>query len=286
MSPEPGGAVPDRTAVLELIACHVHVRFSLNAEAYADRLLELAQASDAAAGSPQVWIERLRLDDLYLASACARSDERAWEECATRHFGFVRDFARRRLRGTQAEEVADQVIADLWRRGKIGRFEGRSSLRTWLGAVVAHAALNAAKAERSSSRLDGEAGFGASRPQAPPSGEASEVEKRTAGLVAGLVVQAMGALTDDDRLLVLMYYEQELTLDQIAAVSGGSKASLSRRLKRLREGLRADVERLAQQTLAAGVDRLRSGLDLSRVPFDLARALSRSRVEGGRGEAV
>lgn len=87
-------------------------------------------------------LSRLSLDDLYLATACARGDDKAWKECAERYFGFIRDFARRYLPKVEAAELADQVIVDLWERGKMGRYEGRSSLKTWLGAVVAHAALN------------------------------------------------------------------------------------------------------------------------------------------------
>jgi hypothetical protein len=40
------------------------------------------------------------------------------------------------------------VIADLWQRGKIARYEGRSTLRTWLGTVVANAAVNASRSRR------------------------------------------------------------------------------------------------------------------------------------------
>jgi RNA polymerase sigma factor (sigma-70 family) len=272
MGPE-AGAADDRRAVLELVARGVRVRFRLTLEAFADRLLELARVEGAGV-PPALHVARLSLDDLYLASACAQGDERAWEECAARHFGFIRDFARRRLRGPQAEETADQVIADLWQRGKLARFSGRSSLRTWLGAVVAHAAVNAAKAARLLLPLDAEPAGGARAPGALGDGDAAEAERRAA--VAELVSRALGALGADDRLLLLLYFEQELTLDEIVPLVGHSKAWLSRRLKSLREALRGDVERLAREAHATGSEWLRAGLDLSRVPLDLARALSKA----------
>jgi RNA polymerase sigma factor (sigma-70 family) len=275
------GAASDARAIRELIARNVRVRFRLTAEAFADRLMELARV-DGAGAPPALHVARLSLDDLYLASACAEGDERAWEECAARHFGFIRDFARRRLRGPLAEETANQVIADLWQRGKLARFSGRSSLRTWLGAVVAHAALNAAKAERPSLPLDAGPASGA-RAGAPRDADPSEA----AGLVAELVSRAIAGLGADDRLLLLLYFEQGLTLDEIAPLLGRSKAWLSRRLKGLREALRGDVERLARDLHAAGGEWLRAGLDLSRVPLDLARALSKGGgLEGGGDDAV
>ena len=56
-------------------------------------------------------------------------------------------------------------------------------------------------------------------------------------------------------MLVLLHYEQGLTLDEIGPVMGLSKAALSRRLKRIRDALlettdalpRAEIKRLIRQ---------------------------------------
>jgi hypothetical protein len=122
---------------------------------------------------------------------------------------------------------------------------------------------------------------------AAPHGEAAAVEKESAAVLAELVARALRALGAEDRLLLLLYFEQGMTLDEIGAVSGRSKASLSRRLKRLREELRGDVERHARRDHMAAGGRLQSGLDLGRIPLDLARILSKERgVEGTGGDRV
>src|SRR5215471_17723013 len=84
-------------------------------------------------------------DDLALASACAAGDDAAWER-------FVREYrpvlyrAADALDSTgRAREVADALYADLYglkerggeRQSLFRYYQGRSSLATWLRAVLA-----------------------------------------------------------------------------------------------------------------------------------------------------
>ena len=55
------------------------------------------------------------------------------------------------------------------------------------------------------------------------------------------------ALPAEDKLLLLLYYEQGLTLDEMAGVVGGSKAALSRKLQRTRDELRASIDSLSRR---------------------------------------
>jgi RNA polymerase sigma-70 factor (ECF subfamily) len=259
-----------RDRVLALVASQVHVRFALDASTFTERLLELGRAASSDR-TPDEHARRLSLDDLYLASACAQGEEGAWEECLARHGDFVRGFARRFLREPAASDVADQVIADLWERKKMARYEGRSTLRTWLGAIVAHAALNAVKADRRWLPLEGE-GPGPRRLErsgSPP--DVGATEDRS--LLEGLVGEAMKGLPAEDKLLILLHYEQDLTLDEMAIAVGGSKAGLSRKLKRAREQLRASIDALAQSRTGVSAETLRSGIDLRRLQLDLGTIL-------------
>ncbi len=272
-----------RDRVLALVASQVRVRFALDASTFTERLLELGRAASTER-TPEEHVRRLSLDDLYLASACAQGEESAWEECLARHGGFVRNFARRFLREPAASDVADQVIADLWERRKMARYEGRSALRTWLGAIVAHAALNAVKADRRWLPLEGEGPD--PRPQAssanPP--DADAVSDRS--LFEGLVTEAMKGLPAEDKLLILLHYEQDLTLDEMVLAVGSSKAALSRRLKRAREQLRASIDSLAQGRTGLSAETLRSGIDLRRLQLDLGTLLGGATAERKREGTV
>lgn len=218
-------------------------------------------------------------DDLELAKACCRGDEDAWREFRERYFTYIRDFAKRFVHERAAADVADQVIADLWQRSRLAQFDGRSTLKTWLGAVVAHAAINAAKVERRTTTLTPRTWERASiTTAAPPDDDSGRA-------FALLVERAIGELEPEGKLLLLLYYEQGLTLDEMVNVVGGSKATLSRRLAGLRSALRDAIDANARRELHVDADALRERLDFARLEFDLAAALGGGRMEG-KGDGV
>ncbi|HEY1434192.1 MAG TPA: sigma-70 family RNA polymerase sigma factor [Thermoanaerobaculia bacterium] len=198
-----------------------------------------------------------------MARACARGDEPAWEEFRRRYFTFLRAFAQRVLPGAAGTDLADQVIADLWQRGKIARFDGRSTLKTWLGAVVAHAASNAAQKERRHLPLEDAPAREALRPPDDRMGQVA---------LAALVAEATKRLAAPDRLLLLLYYDQGLTLDEMGALLHRSKAVLSRRLRRVTTALRGDLDGLARVRYGTSARELAP--DLGSLELDLARLLA------------
>jgi RNA polymerase sigma-70 factor, ECF subfamily len=213
---------------------------------------------------------KLLLDDVDLAAACARGDERAWRELSEAHFDFMRAFARRFLPEPAARELVDEVIADLWTRGKLGQYAGRSTLRTWLAAVVAHAALNSRQSLNRWVPLQDAQTVESSAALA----ESHEPEnEQAAALLRRMLSEAVRALAAEERLLLQLYYEQELTLDAIGAALGLSSAVISRRLKHTREGLREAIDARARREVGESADALRAGLDLARLDVDLGKLL-------------
>lgn len=201
--------------------------------------------------------------DLVLARACAGGDEAAWEELGRTHFGFIRAIAARLLPGAAAADVADEVIGDLWQRGKIARFEGRSTLKTWLAAVVAHAAANARERDRRHVPLEPR--------EERSTNPLAEIDPAGRSRLAGLLAEAVARLPAEDRLLLLLYYEQRLTLEEIGPLMRRSKAALSRRRKRIVGVLRRDLETRAAERFGASARDLAD--DLGSVELDLARLL-------------
>jgi RNA polymerase sigma-70 factor (ECF subfamily) len=272
---------PQRGEILGLIRSRVRIRFAVGAEQFAECVL--TRARDAGE-DPIGYTRLLNLDDLYLASACALRDEQAWAEFGRLHFGFMREFARRFLRGPDAAELTDRVIADLWEKGKLGRFEGRSSLRTWLGAVVAHAALQAGKVAR---RRESEAEHDGGQIARMSAASATPEDEEAARVLAGITSEAIRGLPDQEKLLLLLHYEQGLSLDHIAPLLDSSKATLSRRLKQVREQVRATIERVARERYRSSGDEVRAKVDLGRLELDLSVLLGGTRsVKGTGGDGV
>jgi RNA polymerase sigma factor (sigma-70 family) len=183
------------------------------------------------------------------------------------------DMARRILPPGHAADIVDAVIADLWQRRKLAAYQGRSSLRTWLGAVVVNASLN----ERRSVAAKPEAAARADDPE-PIVLEPADAEQRQ---LSAILQDAIASLSAPEKTLVLMYYEQNLTLDAMAAVFDASKSTLSRRLRDARAHVLEEAMRLAAArgtTIAA----LRQGVDLGQLELDLRTACVVGRDRRGR----
>jgi RNA polymerase sigma-70 factor (ECF subfamily) len=208
--------------------------------------------------------------DPALVQRCLHGDADAWRQLVDRHRGGMIDLAERFLPGAAATDVVDLVIANLWERRKLESYEGRSSLVTWLGAIVINAALNARRAAL------------ARRETATPDGERHEPSAVTAfgnggADLTAVLHDAIGALPASFKVLVLMYYEQGLTLDELSALVGSSKSNLSRRLQKAREQILAEADRLARERLGTSLGSLRSGVDLSQLDLDLRAACAPER---------
>ena len=108
------------------------------------------------------------------------------------------DLATRILPRSSAQDVVDAVVADVWEGRKLARYEGRSSLATWLGAVTLNAALNARRTISVNARIVGAAD---SVPDLPAAASSVEVQDT----LARVLHDAIAVLPADTRVLVLMY---------------------------------------------------------------------------------
>jgi RNA polymerase sigma factor (sigma-70 family) len=182
--------------------------------------------------------------DLELARLCAEGNEPAWER-------FVREYrpllyrAADALDRTQgAREIADSLYADLYgingstgeRQSLFRYYQGRSSLATWLRAVLAQRYVDRVRVQRKMEPLPDEELPARSQEQDPD-------RARYAELLRQALERAVAALTARDRLRFGCYYVQELTLAETGRVLKESEATSSRQLARARLTIRRDVER-------------------------------------------
>ena len=199
-------------------------------------------------------LEEVREDDLELARLCADGDERAWER-------FVREFrpilyrAADALDPTQgARDIADSLYAELYgikteagaRQSLFRYYQGRSSLATWLRAVLAQRYVDRVRFQRKTEALPDEEAQGnaPARPVRPVTNDEPDPERtRYVALVREALGRAVSALSARDRLRLGCYYVQELTLAETGRVMNESEATSSRRLARSRKAIRDEIER-------------------------------------------
>mgnify|MGYP002789023230 CR=1 FL=1 len=180
--------------------------------------------------------------DVELASACLAGDERAWER-------LIREYKPALLRAAQAldpaggaHDLAEELFADLFSKSLLRYYQGRSSLLTWLRAVLAQRFVDRIRARR---RL----GDPVDERLAAPQRRVEPGEAACRGCVRAALESAVAALDPGDRLLVRLYYDQGLTLTAIGRLRHESEATASRHLSRIRATLR----RLVESGLAAAL---------------------------------
>jgi RNA polymerase sigma-70 factor (ECF subfamily) len=239
--------------------------------------------------------------DLELAQRCAAGDPAAWDRFVLEYRPVLYRAADALAPHGAAREVADALYAELFgmssggaRRQSLFRyFQGRSSLATWLRAVLAQRYVDRLRAVRRLEPLDdGEAmdGNGPLRALAAAPPPPDPDRSRLTALMASVLARVVGALGSRDRLRLASYYVQQLTLAETGRLLQESEATVSRQLARTRRAIRADVERALHDQ--AGLDPAEIAECLAAVtadpgPLDLTRLFRRAeRAEQARERSL
>ena len=246
----------------------------------------------ADAGVVRRYVTTLHLADLALACACGEGNEDAWEQ-------FIRDVrpvlyrSGRAIAGeeTAGRDLADSIYAELYGVGRGTRasqerrplfryYHGRSTLATWLRAMLAQRHVDVVRDRGRTREVDDrelERAAGDSRP--PPPAPDRERVRHLAVLQAALR-RAIGTLGPTDRLRLGCYHTQGMTLAAIGRLLGEHEATVSRRLTRARRDIRRALERaLADEGLTGAEIRVCFEYAAEHWPFDMTAALQADRVE-------
>jgi RNA polymerase sigma factor (sigma-70 family) len=212
------------------------------------------------------------------ACACAAGHEGAWDHFVLEYRPVLYRAADAMDPGGGAREVADALYADLFglpadggeRRSLFRYFHGRSSLATWLRAVLAQRLVDRSRARARTAPLPDE------EPEAPPQQAPDSDQRRYLALVHGALGGAVARLEPRDRLRLRYYYAQGLTLAQTGRLLREHEASVSRHLAAARKTIRHDVERRLREA-GLGPDEIVRCFEYvseDAGPLDLDRVLS------------
>jgi RNA polymerase sigma factor (sigma-70 family) len=207
------------------------------------------------------YVGALRLKDLGLACACADGVAAAWEHFVGIYRGYLRACAgailKRSANAPESEESADSLFAELYglrveKRGSLLRyFHGRSSLKTWLRAVLAQRHVDKIRAGRKFEALEDEHG-GRENVKLPVPGKMLQVadphRERYLLTFATALQIALGNLDARDSETLRMYYAEGKKLAEIGRILGEHESSVSRHL----EKVRGNVRRAVEETLRVG----------------------------------
>src|SRR5580704_1691437 len=280
-------------------------RWALPRERFAaslERSAEKRLASGALAPEKlEEYFTALHLEELALACACMENCEPAWEHFVREYRGYLRAAASAVLRCSSASAaacaLADSLFAELYgltdgarrERSLFRYFHGRSSLKTWLRAVLAQRHIDAIRAGRRFESLDDDE----AKPTAHKIPSTFSVQpadpnrERYSTLFVRALHAALAALDPRDELRLRLYYAKEQTLAEIGRQVGEHESSVSRNLDRIRLALRRTIEEtLRNGCPAANGFAAELGLSEAQIalcfeyasadaPFDLEKLLER-----------
>jgi RNA polymerase sigma factor (sigma-70 family) len=213
------------------------------------------------------YADALHLEDLALACACAAGRDDAWDHFILHHRPILYRSADALDPAGGARELADSLYADLYgmsdaadRKSLFRYFHGRSSLATWLRAVLSQRHVDAMRAQRRIEPLP-DADRGDVTPTATPSSDPDR--HRLVHLVDAALRLAIDALVPKDRLRLRSYYVLQLTLAQIGRITGEHEATVSRQLSKTRRALREALERHLREVEHLSTDQVRRAVELA-----------------------
>jgi RNA polymerase sigma-70 factor len=189
----------------------------------------------------QRYVDSLRHADLALACACAAGHEAAWDHFVLEYRPVLYRAADALDPSGGARELADSLYADLFGletdASLFRYFHGRSSLATWLRAVLAQRLVDRVRAGARTAPLPDE------EPAAPTHQVPDPDRGRYLTLIHKALGEAVANLDARARLRIRYYYVQRLTLADTGRLLGEHEASVSRHLSAARKAIRRDVER-------------------------------------------
>ena len=211
------------------------------------------------------FVDEMQADDLCLIIACERGDEGAWNDLVERFTATVRSAARSASANEDAaEDLAQSIWAELYGlrtrkdgmpASKLAYYSGRGSLAGWLRAVVAQLAVDVfrkqsrlvqAEEDTDLDRLarDAHVGEGQRVLAGVPNPEESMSNRFAQADMQQALNKVIQELPAEDRLLVKLYYFDNLRLREAGAVLGVHEATASRRLTRIQTDLRKRVTKI------------------------------------------
>jgi RNA polymerase sigma-70 factor len=231
------------------------------------------------------FIDALNAEDLSLAIACQAGDSAAWEHFITSFrpalYAAARAIAGDEVRG---RELADSLWAEMYglevrdgrRRSILSYYHGRSSLLTWMRAVLAQRHVDYIRSQARIAPLDDHAEQASTLNSGNDDGDASDPDRtRYVAMLGKALDAALKSLAPRDRMRMAYYYRHDLSLKEIGRIMDEHESTVSRQLARTRKELKLAVERtlhdgdkLSREQIALCYDFAAGDLQI-----DLSRAL-------------
>ncbi|HEY0458335.1 MAG TPA: sigma-70 family RNA polymerase sigma factor [Pyrinomonadaceae bacterium] len=223
---------------------------------------------NASAAEIRTFVDELRADDLCLVLACEKGDEAAWDDLVRTQDKTVKAAAWKiSPKAEDADDLASSIWAELYGlkhdkdgnlKSKLSYYSGRGSLGGWLRAIVSQLAVDQFRKQSRLVQVEEAREFENLANESSEKAENLSVvahtenpedifgEKQMRADVSKALNQAIAALEAEDKLLLKLYYFDELKLKEIGQMFDYHEATASRKVVRVQTEIRKSVEKILQ----------------------------------------
>ncbi len=159
-------------------------------------------------------LERIRCGDEAALVELYRSNRRPVTAFVTRNSGTADD----------AEDLLQEALIVFWERVRGGRFESTAAVNTFIYATVRNMWLRRLAATRREARTGDD-------PDGQPDPASSPLEAMIGNERTAMVRKALETLGDPCRTLLLLFYWEELSMEEIATRMGFANAETAKSKK-------------------------------------------------------
>ncbi len=212
------------------------------------------------------FIDALRADDLCLIIACEKGNEAAWNDLVKNFDSTVKSAARKISNNAEdAEDLASSIWAELYGlkhdkdgklKTKLSYYSGRGSLAGWLRAVVSQLAIDGFRKTSKFVQIEETREFENLANESSENSDNAKIihasgnpeenfsAKQTQKDVSNALRQAINNLEAEDKLILKLYYFDDLKLKDIGNTLGFHEATASRKIVRIQTEVRKSVEKI------------------------------------------
>ncbi len=181
-------------------------------------------------------------DDNYYIERVLSGDVSSYAALVSKHKSLVFSIALKILNNREdAEEVAQDCFVKVYQ--SLGSFEKKSKFSTWLYRIAYNAAISRTRKKRFDFiPMDNYIIHNYSEDDAPRMTIGLEAHEQTA-----MIDKALQRLTDDENLLISLFYRGDNSIDDISQITGLTVSNVKVRLHRTRKKLHDEITEMMKQ---------------------------------------
>jgi len=220
------------TRLLESAAA-AHPTVKLKGEVFAAHVRERLEGTS---------LDKLHLEDLYLACACIHGDRAAWRILDKVHLSRVREFVARVDSSPAFADEVRQRLAEKLLHEKLALYTGRGPLGGWIRVAAVREAQNT---RRGTKHAVDPADVALASPEEDP--EIQLLKRKYAKEFKDAFQTVLATLSPDERNVLRLHYLDGLTIEEVGKAYRVSRATAARWIADAKSRIVAEVQSTLQK---------------------------------------